>query len=104
MIGFDVLTLIGREYDADELGQRIPRDTQREVFANVVSVSQSEFFSAAASGLRPEYKAILTTSWDYGGEEIAEYQGRRYAIYRTYRTESDQMELYLRREAGERHE
>ena len=103
MIGFDVLKLISQDFTEDALGQRVPKDTAREVFARVESVSQSEFFAAGRNGLRAQYKAILSTAWDYGGEEVAEYQGERYAVYRTYRTPSDQMELYLQRETGESH-
>ena len=100
MIGFDTLHLISRTYTVDELGQKIPQESAREVFARMESVSQSEFFEAGRIGLRPSYKAILSTSFDYDDEEVAAYNGKRYAIYRTYETPSGQMELYLQRETG----
>lgn len=100
MIGFDMLKLISRTYTEDKLGQKIPQESPREVFARMESISQSEFFEAGRIGLRPSYKAVLSTALDYDGEEIAEYEGRRYAIYRTYETPYGQMELYLQRETG----
>lgn len=100
MTGFDTILLISQTYTTDELGQYVPNEAPREVFARVESVSQREFFAAAQTGLRPELKAILTFAEDYQGEQIAVWQGMRYAIYRTYATPSGQMELYLKRETG----
>lgn len=103
MIGRDVLTLIGTETTGkDSLGQHIETPVTREVFARIESVSQSEFFEAARIGLTPSYKAVLSFAEDYGGEEIAEYNGQRYAIYRTFVTAAGQIELYLKRETGVR--
>lgn len=100
MTGFDELTLIAKSYSADELGQKIPAETQRDVFCRVESVSRTEFFDAARVGLRPEYKATLSFAEDYQGEESAEYEGVRYAVYRTYGTPGGGIELYLRKETG----
>lgn len=102
MSGFDILTLISETFTVDELGQRVPAENRREVFCQMKSVSQSEFFGAGQLGLKPEYKAVMTTPLDYGGEEIAEYEGERYAVYRTYAPDGGQLELYLKREAGRR--
>ena len=101
MTGFDTLILIAKTYTVDELGQKVPQESAREVFARMDSISQSEFFEAGRIGLRPSYKAVLTFAEDYEGEEVAAYGGRRYAVYRTYKTASGQMELYLQRETGE---
>lgn len=100
MNGFDELTLIHTEYKVDELGQRVPYDIGRIVFANVESVTQKEFFEAARSGLQSQYKATLSFAEDYQGEETAEYNGKRYAIYRTFETRAGGIELYLQKEAG----
>ena len=100
MTGFDILTLISETFTKDELGQNIPEETRRDVFCRMESISQSEFYEAARIGLTPSYKAVIASNFDYDGEAIAEYDGKRYAIYRTYTLESGQMELYLKREVG----
>ncbi len=102
MTGFDILSLISETYTVDELGQRIPKENRRDVFCRAESVSQSEFFSAGRIGLTPAYKMVLATELDYGGEEIAEFDGKRYAIYRTYAPADGGIELYLQRETGVR--
>jgi hypothetical protein len=37
---------------------------------------------------------------DYNGEDTAEYDGKRYGIYRTYERDDEQVELYLEKKAG----
>ena len=36
----------------------------------------------------------------YAGEQIVEYQGRRYGVYRTYQAKTDELELYVERKGG----
>lgn len=38
--------------------------------------------------------------YDYNGERIAELDGVRYGIYRTYLAQNEFIELYLERKAG----
>ena len=37
---------------------------------------------------------------DYAGESVIEYEGKTYAVYRTYRTDADYIELYVERKGG----
>lgn len=94
-----VLTLIGVTYTADSIGQLIPRETRRDVFCNLSSVSASEWFEAGRAGLNAEHRATMIV-YDYGGETIAELDGVRYGIYRTYLGRNETIELYLERKAG----
>ena len=50
----DCLTLVKTIESVDDYG--IPRKTQTEkvVFCRVLSIGQTEFYQAAASGLKPE--------------------------------------------------
>lgn len=66
----------------------------RTVYAQLKSVSQNEFYTAAQSGLKPAYRAVLADYYDYDGEDIVRYNGELYHILRTYRTET-QFELTL---------
>jgi len=74
--------------------------TETEVFAKQNSVSRNEFFAAGNQGMRPEY-VFSVFAGEYNGQTVCEYNGERYAIYRTYRPEdSDYMELYAHRDVG----
>lgn len=95
----DVIYLIDYRYKSDSIGQRIPCEVKRELFCNIQSIGMSEFFEAGKIGLTPELKATIL-SFEYQGEEVAEYRGRKYTIYRTYQGRNDAMELYLSRKEG----
>ena len=60
-------------------------EKRREVFCDERSITQTEFYQAAASGLKPEYKFVLADYLDYDGQKEVEYEGVRYSIKRTYR-------------------
>jgi SPP1 family predicted phage head-tail adaptor len=74
-------------------------ETKRKVFANVKSVTSTEFFSAGQIGLSPEFRFTMFGP-DYAGERIVEYNGVRYAVYRVYQATTDTMELYVQKEVG----
>lgn len=76
-----------------------PTETLRKVYANVSSVSASEYFSASQIGLNPEIRFTMFAP-DYQGELAVEYNGIRFSVYRIYRATTDKMELYAQREAG----
>lgn len=94
-----VINLIKTEYVRDRNGVQRPQETIRQVFAQVRSVTSSEFFEGGRNGLNPEYRFTVFFA-DYEGERICEYQGNRYAIYRTYQERNDQLELYVERQGG----
>ena len=73
----EVATLIKREYGKE--------DVLREVFCGVRSIGMKEFYSANSTDYRPELKLVL-----------ADYNGQRYRILRTYRA-GQELELTLER-------
>lgn len=111
----DVILLIadGGEYDAYKVWHKT--ETSRQVFAKVNSVTRSEFFSGGRNGLNPQLVFTMFAG-DYEGETVVEYQGQRYAVYRTYKGNkngyvgpntssrqellADYIELYVERKAG----
>ena len=95
----NVIYLITKNYEKDEYGILRKTETQKKVFCNVRSVSQSEFFQGGQHGLHPEFKMTMFRH-DYSGEETVLYKGRRYAVYRTYETSTDELELYVQKEIG----
>lgn len=95
----DVINLLEVIQYQDDYGQWIEQVTKKEVFCQVESVRQSEFFEAGRNGLNPSYKFIIFFG-DYNDEPIVEYKGQTYAVYRTYLTKSDKLELYVERKGG----
>ena len=83
----------------NDIGEWVPTEVLRKVYANVTSISASEYFSASQIGLNPEIRFTMFAP-DYQGELAVEYNGIRFSVYRIYRATSDKMELYAQREAG----
>lgn len=95
----DVIELIGSTHTQDAYGVQKREETHREVFCQVQSVSRQEFFSAGAQGLRPALVFVMFEP-DYKGEEIVDYNGVRYTIYRSYIRRDDMIELYAEKRQG----
>ena len=83
----------------DEYGRWMEGNpTVKEVFARIKSISRSEFFDAGRKGLNPDLRFDIFAA-DYNGETMIEYNGKTYAVYRTYEN-GDYMELYVERKGG----
>lgn len=94
-----VIKLIATTTVKDEFGVDRTQQTARDVFCRVRSASRAEFFDGGRNGLNPEYQ-ITMFAGDYAGESVVEYEGKTYAVYRTYRSDSDYIELYVERKGG----
>lgn len=95
----DVINLISIVRIQDDYGQWVDTPTSKQVFCQVESVGQREFFEAGRNGLNPQFKFTMFCG-DYNNETLVEYQGNQYAVYRTYLTKSDKIELYVERKGG----
>lgn len=96
----DVITLIKEIPGRDAIGNICPTIIARDnIFCRVQSISQNEFFKAGQSGLRAAYKFTIFKG-DYKGEKLVRYKNIRYAIYRTFEADADELELYVREEEG----
>lgn len=91
--------LCSTRYTEDEFNVLQPRETTRNVFADVQSVTRAEWFEGGRNGLNPQYKFTMFKP-DYEGEEIVRYQGQQYAVYRTFEARTDEIELYCELKKG----
>lgn len=92
--------LIKMTYEYDYIGQPIPVEIPVEILCHIESVGQREFFSAGQNGINSDLK-IVTQAVNYENEQIIEYNGQRYGIYRTFRrNDSDEIELYCEWKGG----
>ena len=79
---------------------RYTTEYTHKILARMDDVSRSEFFAAGQYGMRPEFR-FLVNPVEYQGEQVCAWNGRRYAVYRTYHVPgTDELELYVQREAG----
>ena len=99
MVRSDVIKLVREELYKDEYGVTRARQKFSPIYARVDSVTASEFFDGGRNGLNPEFRMSIFAG-DYNGEEIVEYRGRTYGVYRTYRAGTDILELYVERKGG----
>lgn len=83
----------------DEYGVWRTSETTKKIYCQVDSVTQSEFFEAGRNGLNPEFRFTVFFG-DYSNEPIVIYKDKRYAVYRTYLTRNDRLELYVERKGG----
>jgi len=79
----DKIKLIAITVTENSMGDKIEKETETEVFANKRSIRQSEFYQAAATGLRPE---IMFEVWseEYSNQPRLKYNNEPYTIIRTY--------------------
>jgi len=95
----EVITLISETQTQDANGVWKATTSERDVFAQVNSVTRAEFFEGGRNGLNPEYEFSMFYA-DYHGERIVKYKGKTYGIYRVYKGRSDVIELYAERKGG----
>ena len=87
----NVITLKKETNTVDKYGDTTKAFTSRTIFAQVKSITQSEFYQAEAVGLKPEIKFVIADFADYEGEKVLSYTpfggvAEDYTILRTYRT------------------
>ena len=92
MLFKDVISLITITTTENELGDTIEVPTERQVFADKQSIRQSEFYQAAATGLRPELM-FVGRSIDYYQEPKLKHGDKAYTIIRTYDKDGELTEL-----------
>ena len=58
--------------------------TGRDVFAEIRSVRNNEFYMAMSNNIQPTLIFRLTDYSEYGGEKLCKFEGEWYRIIRTY--------------------
>lgn len=94
--------------EKDDLNQEIEKTrTTKTIYAEISSVSQTEFFEGGRLGFQPSLKATIY-DFEYNGEPVVKYPsstGKLYSVYRVYFVNgSDRAELYLEERGGTKDE
>lgn len=88
------IKLLGEETIVNIPGQgREKKQTERTVFAKVLSIGMNEFYQAQSTGLKPELKFEIADYLDYKNEKELVYNKVKYQVLRTYRKNKRQLEI-----------
>lgn len=98
----DLITVVTEK---DDLNQIVEEErTTNTVFAEISSVSQTEFFNGGRLGFQPSLRATIY-DFEYGNEPIVKWNGKLYSVYRTFAVQgTDKLELYLEERGGTKDE
>lgn len=82
----NTIKLLKKASTTNDYGTPVEKITsEREVFAEIASISMKESYEALAVGHHPEIKIIIQDVIDYDGERYAKLADVEYLITRTYR-------------------
>lgn len=84
--------LISETETTNAMGDVIIDKLYRKTFAAKKSIRQSEYYQAAATGLRPELTFVIWTR-EYKGEQFLKFGDKEYSIIRTFEPNSEEIEL-----------
>lgn len=97
---YRTLTLIATTNNGtDAIGQPIVTETTRDVLVEVSSVTSTEFFAGQQNGLSPAYRFRIDR-FGYKGESLCIYNGTRYAIYKSFESDNNYIDLYAEEVRG----
>lgn len=98
----NVITLISESVTVNEYGDRETVTTEKLVFADFRSITQTEFYQAEAVGLKPEIKFVLPDYLEYNNQRrikaqmFGESEEKDYTVLRTYRN-NNELEIVCKR-------
>lgn len=95
----EVVDLINIVREKNDLGIFETKETKQRAFCSVESIGSTEFFNAGQNGLKPSLKFTLNR-YEYNEQEVLEFKGVRYSIYRTYVKKGELIELYCEKDKG----
>ena len=84
----------------DDIGNPVFEEKATEVWGDRISPTRAESATAGEMGMVAEATVKVHTD-DYTGQTVAELDGRRLIIYRTYSPTPDLVELHMGEKRGE---
>lgn len=93
------VTLLKKEINKDipitNQGEPNIKQSSNVVYAERMSITQSEYYSARTKGFKPDL-CLKIHAFEYSGERFCVVDNTEYEIYRTYqKSDSEFIELYL---------
>lgn len=94
----DVAYLVNEVLTEDDIGNSVSETSETAVFCEISSVSQSEFYKAAAVGYKPQCRLKMWQD-EYGGQSLVRIGKVYYSVIRNF-TANGMTELYLEGRVG----
>lgn len=89
------ITLIAKKITGkDKLKQNITEEVKTVLLCRKKSITRSEFYQANQAGIRPSL-VVDIHSFEYDNQELAEFEGERYSILKTYLVDLETLELTM---------
>lgn len=104
MIGDYGLTLISTDITYDDIGNPIETPIEIDVLCDMKSIGRTEFYNAAANGLKPEY-ILVVHPYEYNDEAYIEFSEnekpkQKYKVIKTYKKNMEELELTCEKVIG----
>ena len=96
MVRADVISLVTETNSAHGVHEAIT-ENEREVMAEIRSVTRSEYYNALNAGVQPEIVFKLALDADYQDEHFLRFRGKKYRVVRTYLTNDGGIEITAER-------
>lgn len=97
----DVCTLIQKNYQRNQIGVLDAVDISGyPCFCSRLNITSNEFYKAGQLGLKPKM-LLLVHADEYDGQNLVEYDGECYSIYKTFQRTDGYMELYCEVRTGD---
>lgn len=98
------LTLISETFESDDIGNQIAVPVEINILCGIKSIGRTEFYNAAANGLKPEY-IFVVHPYEYNDETYVEYSKdntpkQRYKVIKTYEKDMEELELTCEKVVG----
>lgn len=88
----DEVQLISIAVSDDSLGNQIETNVPDVVLCKKKSVSQTEFYNAATSGMKPSLSLVVHT-YEYSDQRKIVFNGEEFNVIRTYEESFEETEL-----------
>ena len=89
------ITLIAKRIiGTDKLKQNITEEVKTLLLCRKKSITRSEFYQANQAGIRPSL-VVDIHSFEYDNQELAEFDGKKYRIIKTYPVDLETLELTM---------
>ena len=96
----DVISLVNFDHEQDKNGVWKETEVKTEVYCDVRSITQTEWFNAGRNGIEhPSFVFVMNRN-EYDGQEAVEYNGQLFGVYRTYMARNENLELYCEAKGG----
>lgn len=98
------LTLISSTITYDDIGNPIETPIEVNILCGVKSIGRTEFYNAAANGLKPEYILVIHP-YEYNGETYIKFSEnespkQKYKVIKTYKANMEELELTCEKVMG----